>query len=78
MCVCRRPGKGREPAAVSVQPIVEDRQISSCSGERGADAGRHSRGEGETEFLTFTCVPVYQAACLFSAGLGSGLTIPLT
>ena len=47
-CVCRRPGEDREPAAVSVQPDVEDRQMSAGSGERGADAGGQSRGEGET------------------------------
>lgn len=64
--VCRRPGEDCEPAAVSVQPAVEDRQISARSGERGADAGGHGRGEGETGhdrfYLSdslFTCVPIY-------------------
>lgn len=65
-CVCRRPGEDSEPAAVSVQPAVKDRQISARSRERGADAGGHSRGEGETGhdrfYLSdslFTCVPIY-------------------
>lgn len=32
-----------------MQPDVEDRQMSAHSGERGADAGGQSRGEGETQ-----------------------------
>lgn len=54
--LCRRPGENREPASVSVQPIVKDQQVFDGFGEGGADRGGGHGGEGEAQWFQLDLV----------------------